>query len=216
MFTGQNQVEKTKLTVTVTVILAMGVLTGCQSSPYSAAENEVYRHFHKWSRKVPDGLVAVPTQDSGAGEAVYEYRDSKPGMVVSRKKRMVRGVLGADRRELWAADATPPRKGEVRFLGLLAYKGDYDFAENTQEQESDPFVIDAFYTLQSETEAVNYFRQKGTSVWRRCRIAGRVWSNFVPEKRMDCLRRAEEVPVEQVQRYIDLAARFYETYFFIK
>jgi hypothetical protein len=216
MFTRQKQVGLTKLIITATVTLAMTVLTGCQSSRYSQAENEVYRHFDKWSRKVPDDLAAAPAQDSSPGRSVYEYVDRKASTGVVKKEKMVRSEISADTRELRVADATPADDGKVRFMGIFGYNGEYSFAGPIEGQKGNPFVTDVVYTLQKDAESVTYFRERGTLVWRRCRLPGDIWSAFDANKRAYCLQRAEEVPAEHVQRYIDLADRFYKTYFFIE
>jgi len=215
MVTEQNKMNLRRTSFLVTVALAGAALTGCQGSQYCEAESEVFNHFDEWSRKIPAGMVPAPAEKSSGG-AVYAYHDGPPGPVGSGSKRVVRCDIGADRRELWITDTPSPQTGQIRFLGFFSHAGEFNFAKNRESAKDNPLVADAMYTLQNATESITYLREKGTSVWRRCRLRGIVWSAFTPEKQRDCLGRAKEVPTEHVQRYSDLGRRFYKTYFFIE
>lgn len=215
MTTRQTKGMLAILAASLATVLAAASLTGCQASGQTGAESLVYRHFDKWSRSIPEGMVATPAEEGTGDQPVYEYRDVATVLGGGSRKRMVRGVLGTKSKELWLVDTTPPKKGGIRFLGFISYDVEFDLTKHAKMEAAGPLISDRMFIVQNKTEAVVYFREKATSVWQRCRLPGNVWSALVPEHCADCLRRAEQVPTGHVQRYIDLADRFYKTYFFI-
>ena len=215
MCTRQNKISVRITTLAAALALAVAVLTGCQTHPYASLEDQVYNHFDPLTRKVPRGLIAAPKQDTGRGTHVYAYHDGRPGPVGSQSSRFIRCEIGAAHRELWVGDTLLPDKNKLAVIAFYARSAELTFGTDITAGMPAPCLVDELLMAQDRTRTVVYFKRKGTSVWAMCELEAVSAFTLSEQDRQACLEQAETVTAKQVQRFIDLAKRFYKTYFFL-
>lgn len=215
MATRQNKISLRITTLATAIALAVAVLTGCQTDPYASLENHVYNHFDPLTRKVPKGLIPAPKEDTGRGTHVYAYHDGRPGPIGTQSSRFIRCEIGAGYRELWVGDTLFRRNDRLGVVAFYARSAETTFGTDITAEMPAPCVVDELLMAQDQTRTVVYFKRKGTAVWARCELEGVSAFTLLEHERQGCLEHAETVTTNQAQRFIDLAKRFYKTYFFL-
>lgn len=212
MITRQTQIRLGNIIMLTTAALAILVMAGCQGDQrYSKLEEQVFGYFEPISHEVPKGMT--PGRDESKG--VYSYHDGGSGPAGGRTSRFIRYQVGQGLEELWLGHTPRPKKKESSFLGFYSRSGDTPFVEGPQDEQAQ-YVVDELFMLQDETDVVVYFKKKGGLDWGRCELGGVSAFTLLAHQRAGCLGQAENVPTEQVQRYIDLADRVGKVYFFRK
>lgn len=210
----------TKRLIVVLVVLFGGlVLVDGQAYAYSKIENEVFKEMDKLSRNIPEGLVEQEIGRSGTSEQ-YSYNDSESSAISGGNLKMVRYI-----RYVTAG----------RNLSVICLKIDDDIVKQYREGKLNlsmqtlfvlkPSLATAFYagrsseeyddgdtyTLSKGYDIVKYIRKSRNTPW--IRYEGK-FSMDKPDFEIEHSVEGKEVSAKQVQRYIDLAERFDETYSF--
>ena len=218
MFTRQNNVSLRKMILLAAVTVGTAALTGCQTYPYSKAENEVYGYVNKFSRKIPKGFVRYEQNDGvvyhdpklvlGIDERGGETELGGSGRIVlamysSGFKAIASGYADLDVMKPWikgeTEDMSKFKPGSLIYFGFVS-------------GQALPVFGQAVVLIKDE-EAVGYAKQ--ANEWQRLEmeVAGKNWSEG-PFAWFEHLneRAGETVPKEQVQRYIKLANTLSKTY----
>ena len=213
MFTRQNNVSLRKMILLAAVTIGTAALTGCQTYPYSRAENEVYGYVNKFSRKIPKGFVRFEEDDGVVyhdPELVFRGGETELGgsgrlVLVSRNgpKVLASGYADLDEMKPWlegkTEDMSKLKPGSLIYFGFI----------NVQDEP----VFGQAVALIKDEEAVAYVKQ--ANEWQRLemQIAAKNWAGG-PFAWFEHLNEqaGETVPKEQVQRYIKLANTLSKTY----
>ena len=225
MFTQQNRSGLSTIVLLLVLTVGCGGLVGCQTGSYSKLENDVYNCVNKFSSKVPKGFTQHQMERKGTSQ-IYSYSDwadnffSKDADIDSfprgLKGRAVRyqRYVGAqsklqagcfdinvdDLKRCWDDNAYMGTLLKLKPNSLVGFE-----AARSLEQYDDP----EWFILQKGADAVAYTREKKGASWIR-HEAHDMQGLFTADEKQ--LQEGETVPPEQVQRYIDLAERFYKTY----
>jgi hypothetical protein len=221
MFAKPNRFKAWKIVVTAISGVVITGLGGCQTSPYSRLEKDVYNCVNEFSRKIPKGFVEHTT---AVDKGIYGYSD--PGLKMSNigalrgKGRALRyqfddpscrdffaGYLNRD-------DLNPWRASGYKDTSSLKPNSLLMFGARSPTPGAEDSIENELIALMKPTKAVVYLKKVEGSVWRRCELLDFLASEVtIDELERECTKKGgTRVPTEQVQRYIDLAERFYKTY----
>jgi len=222
-------VNTKRLTVAMVVLFAGLVLTGCQTYAYSKIEKEVFKEMDKLSRNIPEGLVEQEIERSGSSSnplEVYNYADSESSVVGGGKLRRIRysppDTFGDSGRLTVGCfnfnnvdDNVIKQLREEDEAALLKLTDSVNFFGATREGGK----FFESYVLMKESDAIYdviyYEKGKGSDSWIRYEGVYDSIDSIEADKIKQSSERKKS-PAEQVQRYIDLAKRFDETYSFPK
>jgi hypothetical protein len=190
-------------------------------------ENDVYGSLNKFSSKIPKGFVRGAPEQEGSSW-IYSYHDagfdlfslqpddydSLPQHIHARFLHYKRYVAGAS--ELVVGRVNMSRRDMKRLhvaseADKLAFlkqnpSSSFGFIARRPSDELDPEM----YWLQRGSDAVCYERERRGAPWTTYEVYDFLSEPFPPHQNR--LEGGKIVPPEQVQRYIELAERFYKTY----
>jgi hypothetical protein len=192
-------------------------------------ENDVYNCVNKFSSKIPKGFVRKPmgqgstyTYHDAGGFAPFsqadvdDYIDSMPPRLemrfvyyqrndVAAPSGLMVGQYNISRDDVERLQDSN-RAESLAFLRRNPSCALLFFAIRPLEE----YDVAESYRLQKGTDAVYYNREKGAASWIRYEVSDNVSGAFPLDREQ--LQGGKIVRAEQVQRYIDLAERFYKTY----
>ena len=230
MFTQQDKTDSSRILLLIGVTVACAGLAGCQTGPHSKLENDVYNCFNKFSGKIPKGFVREPKEQNGSSDIhVYHdpafnpfsvkergYLDSLPPRIKTRFLWYKRNVAASSElivgrinfsREDWERLDDASEAEKLAFFkrnpsSILGFGALWPLQECDRPES---------YILQKGSDGVCYERYKRGASWIRYEVHDNA-SGFFSRWNKEQLQEDKIVPPEQVQRYIDLAERFYKTY----
>ena len=183
--------------------------------PYSKLENEVFEFVDKFSREIPEEFVEEEVQVEGA-EQDFLYHDPGLGEEGGKGRAVHYWRNGISNRRLRAGyvnydDMKAALESETEIASTLSPDSLIAFVEVYPfDYGKEVSGFEEHYDLIKGPDGVRYSRKSMKAPWVRSEVLwtpGSVFEDTV----VDEFSRTQ-VPAEMVQRYIDLAGRFCQTY----